>query len=80
MKGDTLLNHIVGIRKQRYHGKQKDNKVSDAVHIISPTKKYQRDFMRVDYQQVLEDNIMEDVGDVVNLKHAARARLDNLAT
>ena len=30
------------------------------------------------YQQVLDDNIMADVGDVVNLKHAARAKLDNL--
>ena len=80
MKWDALLNHIVGIQQQMYHGKQKEHKVSDAVHIISPTKKHQTDFIRVYYQQVLEGNIMADVGDGVNLKHAARARLDNIAT
>ena len=72
------MNHVVGIRQQRYHDKQKEHKVYDAVHIRSPTKKHQKDFMRVDYQRVLEGNIMADVGDGVNLKHAARARLDNL--
>ena len=80
MKGETLLNHMVGIRQQRYHDKQKEHKVSDAVHIRSPTKKHQKDFMRVDYQRVLEGNIMADVGDGVNLKQAARERIDNLAT
>ena len=78
MKGETLLNHMVGIRQQGYHDKQKEHKVSDAVHIRSPTKKHQKDFMCVDYQRVLEGNIMADVGDGVNLKQAARARLDNL--
>ena len=34
--------------------------------------------MREDYQQVLEVNIMADVGDRVKLKQAARARLENL--
>ena len=80
MKEETLLNHMVGIRKQRYHDKQKEHKVSDTVHIRSPTKKHQKDFMRVDYQQVLEGNIMADVGNGVNLKKAARARLEDLAT
>ena len=78
MNGETLLNHMVGIRQQRYHSKQKEHKVSDAVQIKSPTKKHQKDFMRMDYQRVLEGNIMEDVGDGVNLKQAARERLDNL--
>ena len=80
MKGETLLNQMVCIWQQRYHGKQKENKVSDAVHFRSLTKKHQKDFMHVDYQRVLEGKIMADVGDGVNLKHAARARLDNLAT
>ena len=43
-----MLNHMVGIRKQRYHNKQKEHKVSDAVHIRSPTKNHQKDFMRVE--------------------------------
>ena len=80
MKGETLLNHVVGIWKQMYHDKQKEHKVSDDVHIRSPTKKNQKDFIPVDYQRVLDRNIMVDVGDGVNLKQAARARLDNLAT
>ena len=78
MKGGTLLIHMVGIRKQRYHSKQKYHKVSDAVHIKFPTKKHQKYFMPVYYQQVLDGNIMADVGDVVNLKQASRSRLDNL--
>ena len=78
MKGDTLLIHMVGIRQQRYHGKQKYQKVSDTVHIRSPTKKHQKDFIRVYYQQVLDGNIMKDVGDGVNLKQAAMASIDNL--
>ena len=69
---------MVDIRHQGYHYKQKEHKVSDDVHIISPTKKHQKDFMKVDFQRVLEGNIMEDVGDGVNLKQAARAILDNL--
>ena len=36
--------------------------------------------MKVDFQRVLEGNIMSDVGDGVNLKRAARERLDNLST
>ena len=71
---------MVGIRQQRYHYKQKEHKVFDDVHIISPTKKLQKDFIRVDYQQVLEGSIMEDVGNVLNSKQAARSRLDNLVT
>ena len=78
MKGEMLLNHMVGTRQQRCHGKQKEQKVSDAVHIRSPTKKHHKDFMRMNYQRVLEGNIMADVDDVVNLKQAARARIDNL--
>ena len=78
MKGETLLNHMVGIRQQSYHVKQKEHKVSNAVHIRSPTKKHQKDFMHMDYQQVLEGNIMKDVGDGVKLKQAARARIENL--
>ena len=78
MKGEMLLNHMVGTRQQRYHGKQKEQKVSDAVHIRSPTKKHHKDFMRMNYQRVLEGNIKADVDDVVNLKQAARARIDNL--
>ena len=74
------MNHMVGIRQQRYHNKQKEHKVFDAVHIRSPTKNHQKDFMRVEYQRVLEVNIMIDVGDGVKLKQEARARLDNLAT
>ena len=80
MKRETLLNHMFGIRQKRYHDKQKEHRVSDAVHIRSPTKKHQKNFMCVDYQQVLEGNIMEDLGDGLNLKHAARSSLDNLAT
>ena len=34
--------------------------------------------MRMEYQRVLDGNIMADVGDGLNLKQAARARLDNL--
>ena len=34
--------------------------------------------MRMDYQQVLEEIIMADVGDGLNLKQAAMERLDNL--
>ena len=78
MKGETLLNHTVDIRQQRYHDKQKEHKVSDAVHIRSPTKNHQKGFIRVDFQQLLEGNIMADVCDGVKLKQAARARLDNL--
>ena len=74
------MNHMVGIWQQRYHCKQKEHKVSDAVYIRSPTKKHQKDFIRLDYQRVLEGNIMADVGDGVKLKQEARARLDNLAT
>ena len=69
---------MVGIRQHRYHDKQEEHKVSDAVHIRSPTKKHKKGFMRVDYQQVFEGNIISDVGDGVNLKQAARARLYNL--
>ena len=72
MKVEMLLNQMVGIRQQRYHNEQKDHKGSDAAHIRSPTKKHQKYFMRVEYQRVLEVNIMADVGDGVNLKHAAR--------
>ena len=79
-KGVTLLNHMVGIRQQRYHDKLKDHKVSDDVYIRSPTKKHHKDFLCVGYQQVIEGKIMTDVGDGVNLKKLARARLDNLAT
>ena len=68
MKGETLLNHMVGIRKQKYHAKHKEDKVSDAVHIRSPTKKHQKDLMRVEYQRLIEGNIMSVVGDGVNLK------------
>ena len=32
----------------------------------------------MDYQRVLQGNIMTDVGDGVNLKQAAKARIDNL--
>ena len=74
------MNHMVGIRQHRYHDKQKENKFSNAVHIISPTKKRQKDFMRIDYQRMLEGNIMADVGDGVNLKQFDSLRLDNLAT
>ena len=35
--------------------------------------------MRVEYQLLLEGNIMEDLGDGVNLEQADRARLENLA-
>ena len=42
MKEETSLNHMVDIRKQMYHDKRKENKVSDAVHIRSPTKKHKR--------------------------------------
>ena len=73
-----LLIHMVGIRKQRYHDKQNYHKVTDAVHIRSTTKKHQKDFIHVDYQRVLDGNIMADVGDGVKQKQAARARLDNL--
>ena len=69
---------MVGIRKQRYHNKQNYHKVTDAVHIRFSTKKHQKYFMPVYYQQVLDGNIMADVGDVVNLKQASRSRLDNL--
>ena len=69
---------MVGIRQHRYHDKQKEHKVYYAVHIRSPMKKHQKYFMRMDYQLVLEGNIMADVGDGVKLKQAARARLDNL--
>ena len=72
MKGGALLNHMVGIRKHSYHEKQKDHNFSDAVHIRDPTKKHHKEFMRVDYEQVIEGNIMAYVGDEVNLKHAAR--------
>ena len=64
---------MVGIQQQKEH------KVSDAVHIRSPKKKHQKESMRVDYQRLLEGNIMTDVGDGVNLKQAARERLDKLA-
>ena len=80
MKGETLLNHMVSIRQQRYHDKHKDKKVSNDVHIRSPTKNHQKDFMRVDYQWVLGRNIMEDLGDGVNLEQADRSRLENLET
>ena len=73
-----FLNHMVGIRHQNYHDKQKEHKVSDAVHIRSLTKKHHEDFIRVDYQQVLEGKIMAYVGDGVNLKQADRERLENL--
>ena len=33
-----------------YHDKQKEHKVSDAVHIRSTTENQQKDFMRMDYQ------------------------------
>ena len=80
MKEETLLDHMVGIRHQRYHDKQKEHKVSNAVHVRYPTKKHQKYFMRVDYQRVLEVNIVVDVGDGVNLKQASRENIDNLAT
>ena len=73
-----MLNHMVGILQKRYHDKHKEHKISDYVHIRSPTKKHKKDFIRVDYQQVLEGKVMADVGDGVKLKQAARARLDNL--
>ena len=69
---------MVVIRQQRHNDKQKEHKVSGAVHIRSSNKNLQKDFMRVDYQRVLEEVIVADVGYGVNLKQAARARLDNL--
>ena len=72
------MNHMVGIRQQRYHDNQKEHKVSDAVQNNSPTKNHQKEFMYMNYQRVLEGNIMVDVGDGVKLKQADRARLDKL--
>ena len=71
---------MAGILKQRYHDNQKEHKVSDTVRIRSPMNKHQKDFMRVEYQLLLEGNIMEDLGDGVKLKQAARERLENHAT
>ena len=61
-----------------YHSNQKEHKLYNDFHIRSPTKNHQKDFMRMEYHQVLEEKIMADIGDGVNLKHVARARLENL--
>jgi len=52
----------------------------DKCYIVSLKgyKTHQLDFNRIDYHYVLEADIMQDVGNGVNLKQAAQARLDNL--
>ena len=61
-----------------YHSNQKEHKLYNDFHIRSPTKNHQKDFMSMEYQRILDGNIIADVGDGLNLKQAARARLDNL--
>ena len=84
MKNEELFDHMVGMRYREYAKTPKltkEHKISDHHHVISPKKgypKHQQDIMNVQYSHIVERRIMDDVGGGVNLKQAAKARLDNL--
>ena len=84
MKGEDLFDHMIAMRHRNFSKSPKlmrEHKISDHHHVISPKKgfpKHQQDFMNIDYANIVERRIMDDVGDSVNLKQAAKARLDNL--
>ena len=80
LKGTDLLDHMVGYRLRDYSQKQDEHKISDDLGIMTPMKGYTnkaRDLFRIDYKNVLESSIMDNIPEN-KLLYAARSKLDNV--
>jgi hypothetical protein len=73
-----LFDHQIAFHQRAFAKKAHEPRIDPALGVFSPEKQGQKNLPSVDYAYKVQGNIMQSVGDGVNLKQAASSRLNSI--